>query len=150
MKRGVSVAVIIAICSLSSFSQSAVADQKTPPPLPSGILEQFKKDMDAFNFAMALRDQQISEINQSFYLAINKANQDARSAMQIASKPEQKISVITVKKGAVAAAIYARESAIIALGQQPIPPIDPMRMQKGYSKQKEKQEKQEKKEKQFR
>ncbi len=143
MKRGVSTAVIFAICALSSFSQSAVADQKTPPPLPSGILEQFKKDMDAFNFAMALRDQQISEINQSFYLAINKANQDARFAMQIASKPEQKISVITVKKGAVAAAIYARESAIIALGQPPMPPIDPMRMQKGSSKQKEKQERKE-------
>jgi hypothetical protein len=143
MKRGVSAAVIFALCSLSSFGQSAVADQKTPPPLPSGILEQFKKDMDAFNAAMALRDQQMREINQSFYLAINKANQDARSAMQIASKPEQKISVITVKKGAVAAAIYARESAIIALGQPPMPPIDPMRMQKGSSKQKEKQERKE-------
>jgi len=144
MKRGVSAAVIFAICSLSSFSQSAVADQKTPPPLPSGILEQFKKDMDAFSAAMALRDQQVREINQSFYLAINKANQDARSAMQIASKPEQKISVITVKKGAVAAAIYARESAIIALGQPPMPPVDPMRMQKGSAKQKEKQDKKEK------
>ena len=142
MKRGVSAAVIFALCSLSSFGQSAVADQKTPPPLPSGILEQFKKDMDAFSAAMALRDQQMREINQSFYLAINKANQDARSAMQIANKPEQKISVITVKKGAVAAAIYARESAIIALGQPPMPPVDPMRMQKGSSKQKDKKEKQ--------
>ena len=103
--------------------------------------------MDVFNQAMQLRDQQMREINQSFYLAINKANQDARSAMQIASKPEQKISVITVKKGAVAAAIYARESAIIALGQPPIPPIDPMRVQKNSAKQKERQEK---KEKQFR
>jgi hypothetical protein len=144
MKRGVSAAVIFALCSLSSFGQSAVADQKTPPPLPSGILEQFKKDMDAFNAAMALRDQQMREINQSFYLAINKANQDARSAMQIASKPEQKISVITVKKGAVAAAIYARESAIIALGQPPIPPVDPMRMQKSQPREKDKQDKREK------
>jgi len=144
MKRGVSAAVIFALCSLSSFGQSAVADQKTPPPLPSGILEQFKKDMDAFNAAMALRDQQMREINQSFYLAINKANQDARSAMQIASKPEQKISVITVKKSAVAAAIYARESAIIALGQPPIPPVDPMRMQKGQPREKDKQDKREK------
>ena len=142
MRRGVSAAVIFAICALSSFGQSAVADQRTPPPLPSGILEQFKKDMDAFSAAMALRDQQMREINQSFYLAINKANQDARSAMQIANKPEQKISVITVKKGAVAAAIYARESAIIALGQPPMPPVDPMRMQKGSSKQKDKKEKQ--------
>ena len=139
--------VIFTLCSLSSFSQSAVADQRTPPPLPSGVLEQFQRDMDAFNQAMQLRDQQMREINQSFYLAINKANQDARSAMQIASKPEQKISVITVKKGAVAAAIYARESAIIALGQPPIPPIDPMRVQKNSAKQKERQEK---KEKQFR
>jgi hypothetical protein len=143
MKRGVSAAAIIAICSLSSFGQSAVADQRTPPPLPSGVFEQYQRDMDAFNAALALRDQQMREINQSFYLAINKANQDARSSMQIASKPEQKISVITVKKGAVAAAIYARESAIIALGQPPIPPVDPMRMQKGSSKQKEKQEKKE-------
>lgn len=147
MRRGISAAVIFTLCSLSSFSQSAVADQRTPPPLPSGVLEQFQRDMDAFNQAMQLRDQQMREINQSFYLAINKANQDARSAMQIASKPEQKISVITVKKGAVAAAIYARESAIIALGQPPIPPIDPMRVQKNSAKQKERQEK---KEKQFR
>ena len=143
MKRGVSAAVIFALCSLASFTQSAVADQRTPPPLPSGVLEQYQRAMDAFNAAMTLRDQQIREINQSFYLAINKANQDARSAMQIASKPEQKISVITIKKGAVAAAIYARESAIIALGQPPMPPVDPMRMQKGSSKQKEKQEKKE-------
>ena len=147
MRRGISAAVIFTLCSLSSFSLSAVADQRTPPPLPSGVLEQFQRDMDVFNQAMQLRDQQMREINQSFYLAINKANQDARSAMQIASKPEQKISVITVKKGAVAAAIYARESAIIALGQPPIPPIDPMRVQKNSAKQKERQEK---KEKQFR
>ncbi len=144
MKRGVSAAVIFAICALSSFGQSAVAEQRTPPPLPPGVFEQFQRDMDAFNAAMVLRSQQIREINQSFYLAINKANQDARSAMQIASKPEQKISVITVKKGAVAAAIYARESAIIALGQPPMPPVDPMRMQKGSAKQKEKQDKKEK------
>lgn len=144
MRIGVSAAVIFTLCSLSSFTQSAVADQRTPPPLPSGVFEQFQRDMDAFNQAMQLRDQQIREINQSFYLAINKANQDARSAMQIASKPEQKISVITVKKSAVAAAIYARESAIIALGQPPMPPVDPMRMQKGQPKEKDKQDKREK------
>jgi hypothetical protein len=144
MKRGVSAAVIFAICALSSFGQSAVAEQRTPPPIPLGVFEQFQRDMDAFNAAMVLRSQQIREINQNFNWAINKANQDARSAMQLASKPEQKISVITVKKGAVTSAIYARESAIIALGQPPIPPVDPMRMQKGFSKQKEKQERKEK------
>lgn len=147
MRRGISAAVIFTLCSFSSFSQSAVADERTPPPLPLGVFEQFQRDMDAFRVAMRLRDQQMREINQNFYWAINKANQDARSAMQIASKPEQKISVITLKKGAVAAAIYARENAIIALGQPPIPPVDPMRVQKNSAKQKERQEK---KEKQFR
>jgi hypothetical protein len=144
MRRGVSAAVIVTLCSFSSFPQSAVADQRTPPPLASGVLEQFQRDMDAFNAAMQLRDQQIREINQNFNLAINKANQDARSAMQIASKPEQKISVISAKKGAVAAAIIARESAIIALGQPPMPPVDPSRMQKGVLKQKDKQDRKEK------
>lgn len=145
MRRGISAAVIFTLCSFSSFSQSATADQRTPPPIPSGVLEQFQRDMDAFRAAMTLRDQQMREINQNFYLAINQANQDARSAMQIASKPEQKISVITIKKGAVAAAINARESAIIALGQPPMPPVDPMRVQKNSTKQKERQEKKEKK-----
>lgn len=144
MKKGVSAAVIIAICSLASFGQTAVADQRTPPPLPSGFLDQFKKDMDAYRAAIALRDQQMREINQNFFLAINKANRDARSAMQIASKPEQKISVITVKKGEVAAAIYARENAIIALGQPPMPPVDQMRIHKDFLKQQEKQDRKEK------
>lgn len=144
MKRGVSAAVIFALFFLPSYTQSAVADPRTPPPLPSGALEQYQRDVEAFKAAMTLRDQQIREINQNFNWAINKANQDARSSMQIASKPEQKISVITVKKGAVAAAIYARESAIIALGQPPIPPVDPMRMQKGQPREKDKQDKREK------
>lgn len=144
MRRGISAVVIFTLCSLTSFSQSALADQRTPPPLPLGVLEQFQQDMDAFRAAMALRDQQMREINQNFYLAINQANQDARSAMQIASKPEQKISVISAKKAAVAAAIIARESAIIALGQPPMPPVDPSRMQKGVLKQKDKQDRKEK------
>jgi hypothetical protein len=147
MKRGVYAAIIFALFLLPSYTQSAVADPRTPPPLPSGALEQYQRDVEAFKAAMTLRDQQIREINQNFNWAINKANQDARLSMQIASKPEQKISVITVKKGAVAAAIIARESAIIALGQPPIPPVDPLSMQRGLSKQKEKQDK---KEKQFR
>lgn len=144
MRRGISAAVIFTLYLFSSFSQSAVADERTPPPLPLGVFEQFQRDMDAFRVAVQLRDQQMREINQTFYIAINQANQDARSAMQIASKPEQKISVIAIKKGAVAAAINARESAVIALGQPPRPPVDPMRAQKNSAKQKERQEKREK------
>lgn len=143
MKRGVSAAAICAIFTLSATPQFALADVRTPPPLPAGVVEQFQRDLDDFNAAMQLRGQQIREINQNFNWAINKANQDARSAMQIASKPEQKISVISVKRNAVSAAIFARESAIIALGQPPMPPMDPNRMQKNPSNQRDKQDKKE-------
>lgn len=144
MKRGVPAAAICAIFTLFATPQFALADVRTPPPLPAGVVEQFQRDMDAFKAAMALRDQQIREINQNFNWAINQANQDARSAMQIAKKPEQKISVISVKKGAVSAAIFARESAVIALGQPPIPPVDPNRMPKNSPNQRDKQDKKEK------
>jgi hypothetical protein len=115
---------------------------RTPPALPAGVLEQFKKDLDAFNAAMLLRDQKIREINQIFSVAVNKATQDARFAMQVATKPEQKISVTSLKKSAIAAAIIARENAMIDLGAPPVPPMDPLRAaQKSFSKQKEKKDK---------
>jgi hypothetical protein len=141
MKRALSIAVVGGLCALSSFGQLAHADQRTPPPPAPGVLDQFKKEMDEYNSAMREREQKIREINQVFNSAINKASQDARSAMQIAAKPEQKNSVISQKRVAVATAIIAKESAMIALGQPPLPPQDPLRMQKSFPKLKEFKEK---------
>jgi len=132
---------IVAIAALFSPSQSAHAEMRSPTPVPSSVLEQFKKEMEAFNAAMREREEKIREINQEFNSAINKAAQDARFAMQIAAKPEQKNSINSQKRIAVATAINAREDALIALGQPPLPPQDPFRMQKGMSKQKELREK---------
>jgi hypothetical protein len=141
MRRGVSTVAIVAIAALFSPSQSAHAEMRTPTPVPSGVLELFKKEMEAFNAVMREREEKIREINQEFNSAINKAAQDARFAMQIAAKPEQKNSINSQKRIAVATAIISRENALIALGQPPLPPQDPLRMQKGMSKQKELKEK---------
>jgi hypothetical protein len=141
MRRGVSTVAIVAIAALFSPSQSAHAEMRTPTPVPSGVLDQFKKEMEAFNAVMREREEKIREINQEFNSAINKAAQDARFAMQIAAKPEQKNSINSQKRIAVATAIISRENALIALGQPPLPPQDPLRMQKGMSKQKELKEK---------
>jgi hypothetical protein len=132
---------IVAIAALFSPSQSAHAEMRTPTPVPSSVLEQFKKEMEAFNAVMREREEKIREINQEFNSAINKAAQEARFAMQIAAKPEQKNSINSQKRIAVATAIISRENALIALGQPPLPPQDPLRMQKGMSKQKELKEK---------
>jgi hypothetical protein len=141
MKRGITIALTCAALTLSLAPTSSFADMRTPPALPAGVLEQFKKDLDAFNAAMLLRDQKIREINQIFSVAVNKATQDARFAMQVATKPEQKISVTSLKKSAIASAIIARENAIIELGMPPVPPVDPLRAQKSFSKQRDKKEK---------
>jgi hypothetical protein len=132
---------IVAIAALFSPSQSAHAEMRSPTPVPSSVLEQFKKEMEAFNAVMREREEKIREINQEFNSAINKAAQEARFAMQIAAKPEQKNSINSQKRIAVATAIISRENALIALGQPPLPPQDPLRMQKGMSKQKELKEK---------
>jgi hypothetical protein len=141
MRKGPSGVAILALIALFSVSQSAYAEMRTPTPYPSVVLEQFKKEMEAFNAAVREREEKIRQINQVFNSAINKAAQDARFAMQIAAKPEQKNSVNSQKRIAVATAIDAREDALIALGQPPLPPQDPLRLQKGTSKQKELKEK---------
>jgi hypothetical protein len=141
MKRGVSTVAVLVLAALFSVSQSAHADMRTPTPAPSGVLEQFKKEMEVFNAAMREREEKIREINQIFNTAITKAAQDAKFAMQIAAKPEQKNSINSQKRIAVATAIISRENALIALGQPPLPPQDPLRLQKGMSKQKELKEK---------
>jgi len=132
---------LLVLATLFSLSQSAFADMRTPTPVPSGVLEQFKKEMEIFNAAMREREEKIREINQIFNTAITKAAQDAKFAMQIAAKPEQKNSINSQKRIAVATAIISRENALIALGQPPLPPQDPLRLQKGMSKQKELKEK---------
>jgi len=123
----------------SSCTFVAQADP-TPSPTPStspaattaidvykAAMEQFKRDREAFTVAMRDRAQKIRVINQAFDLAVTKARQDSRSAMQAALKPDQKSAVNGNLKTTIATAITAREEALLALGEPPEPPTEPTR-----------------------
>jgi hypothetical protein len=137
MRKGARAALVAALLIFSVMSGSAYADAQ-PSPAPSAptqldaykmALEQFKQQRDLYNQAMRNREEQIRAINQTFNLAVNKASQDARTAMQITTGPEQKSAATNAKRSAIANAIIARENAISALGQPPLPPVEPTRPQ---------------------
>lgn len=127
--RALALALSAALFSLNS---SAAFAEATPAPNPlmdsfKAAQEQFKKDRDIFMAAMRDREMNMRDINSAFKSAVDKASTDAKSAMSNATTPEQKNSINTARRAAVAAAIVARESAISALGPMPTPPIEPVR-----------------------
>jgi hypothetical protein len=119
-----------AVILLSSLSYSASADV-TPTPMPLTQMEQYKKDREIFKAAVRERNQKIQKINQIFASAIKKARQDSKIAMQSAVKPEQKSAIYSNLKSVIASAIVERESAMEALGEAPVAPEEPTRMQRG-------------------
>jgi len=137
MKRATAVWASAGAIALSSFSNSAFADV-TPSPAPTSqadsfkvLMEQFKRDREEFNVALRERFQKMRLINQTFDTAIRKARQDSKLAMQVALKPEQKSAINSALKSVIAAAVIAREEAIEALGEPPIPPTEPTKAPKG-------------------
>jgi hypothetical protein len=127
MKRATAVWASAGAIALSSFSNSAFADV-TPSPAPTSqadsfkvLMEQFKRDREEFNVALRERFQKMRLINQTFDTAIRKARQDSKLAL----KPEQKSAINSALKSVIAAAVIAREEAIEALGEAPIPPTEP-------------------------
>ena len=141
---------MIALCAalLSTGSASAFA-APTPSPSPSTAIdifkvaqEQFKKDRDAFMLALQDREMKMRAINTTFKSAIDKSTYDAKSAMLLATTPDQKNAITSARRAAVASAIISRESAIEALGALPLPPVQPQRPAKmspqGMSEQKDK------------
>ena len=130
------------------FSSCTFVAQADPTPTPSPVpstatdlykaaMEQFKKDRDAFNIAMKDRNQKIRDINLAFDQSIKKARQDSRTAMQVAAKPEQKSAINSNLRSAIATAVITRESALQSLGAPPVPPIEPMRPEKGAATKKD-------------
>ncbi len=119
-----------AVILLSALSSPAIADV-TPTPAPITQMEQFKLDRDIYKAAVRERNQKIRNINQVFNAAVKKARLDSKIAMQSALKPDEKSSVNAFLKSQITAAIIARENAIEALGEPPIAPIEPAKMQKG-------------------
>jgi hypothetical protein len=119
---------------LSFFSISVASADPTPTPTPSVTadpykvaMEQFKRDRDTFNASMRDREIKMREINLIFKNAVDKANQDARTALATASTPLQKTTITSARRNAIDAAINARDTAIASLGDMPTPPTEPMK-----------------------
>lgn len=115
-------------------STPAMADV-SPTPAPSidnfkAAQEQYKKDRDVFMATMRDREMQMRTINTVFKNSVDRATADAKTAMATATTPEQKNSINTARRAAIAAAIVTRDSAIAALGPVPTPPIEPQRPMK--------------------
>jgi hypothetical protein len=141
---------VIALCAalLSTNCVSSFAEP-TPSLTPTsaidsfrGALEQFKKDRDVYEMALRDRDMKMRAINTTFKNSVDKSSSDARTAMNIATTPEQKNAITSARRAAVALAIVTRESSIAALGPLPTPPVEPQRPTKmspqGMSEQKDK------------
>jgi len=139
------VALGAALFSINAFTASAAP---TPSPSPSidsfkAAHEQYKKDRDAYASALRDREFKMRVINSTFKSSVDKAALDARTAMNQATTPEQKNAIASIRRAAVAAAIVARENAIVDLGPLPTAPIEPVRPAKngaqGMATQKDKQ-----------
>lgn len=132
-------ASIAAALLISCISLSFAYAEPTPAPTPTtgstadpykSAIEQFKRDRDAFATAMRDREIKMREINMTFKTAVDKANQDARNALAAATTPLQKTTITATRRNAIDAAINARDAAIAALGEMPVPPVEPMRPNK--------------------
>lgn len=133
-------AVAATCVALSLLAPTAAFAEPTPAPTsdsPRSPLEQYRFDRDAYLEAIKIRSQQIRLINIIFKDNCDKAARDFKIAMSVARTPDQKNYAATLRKNAVSAAIIARDTAIAALGAEPVPPIEPAKPLKVATKKKQ-------------
>ena len=127
--RGIAL-VVISLTLLFSSSINASAEP-TPSPSPSPdyqmLMNQYKLDLNRFRDLVQAREKARSQINRTFMLAVNDANQEARMTMKLAKTAAIKNEILSKQKIAVTAASVARDAAIAALGALPTPPVKPIK-----------------------
>ena len=127
--RGIAL-VVISLTLLFSSSINASAEP-TPSPSPSPdyqmLMNQYKLDLNRFRDLVQAREKARSQINRTFMLAVNDANQEARMTMKLAKTAAIKNEILSKQKIAVTAASIARDAAIAALGALPTPPVKPIK-----------------------
>ena len=130
-----STAAVAVTLVISSFAVLPAHADPTPAPTISAdpfksAMEQFKKERENFMAAMRDRSAKMRDINTAFKTEVDKANLDARNALATASTPLQKSTIAAARRNAIDAAISARDTAIAALGDMPVPPTEPVRQSK--------------------
>jgi hypothetical protein len=134
MSRGGS-ATIAAVLTISWLSFAPAQADPTPAPTISAdpykaAMDQFKRDRDTYLALMRDRESKMRDINLIFKSAVDKANLDARNALATATTPLQKSTIAATRRNAIDTAINARDTAIAALGDMPLPPVEPARQPK--------------------
>ena len=127
--RGIALVVIsLTLLFSSSFNASA---EPTPSPSPSPdyqmLMNQYKLDLDRYRDLVQAREKARSQINRTFMVAVNAANQEARMTMKLAKTASIKNEILSKQKIAITAASVVRDTAIAALGALPTPPVKPIK-----------------------
>ena len=125
--RGIAL-VVISLTLLFSSSINASAEP-TPSPSPDYqmLMNQYRLDLDRYRDLVQAREKARSQINRTFMVAVNAANQEARMTMKLAKTASIKNEILSKQKVAITAASVARDSAIAALGATPTPPVKPIK-----------------------
>ena len=127
--RGIAL-VVISLTLLFSSSINASAEP-TPSPSPSPdyqmLMKQYKLDLNRYRDLVQAREKARSQINRTFMVAVNDANQEARMTMKLAKTAAIKNQILSKQKITVTAASVARDAAIAALGALPTPPVKPIK-----------------------
>lgn len=127
--RGIGL-VVISLTLLFSSSINASAEP-TPSPSPSPdyqmLMNQYKLDLDRYRDLVQAREKARSQINRTFMVAVNAANQEARMTMKLAKTASIKNEILSKQKIAITAASVVRDTAIAALGALPTPPVKPIK-----------------------
>ena len=127
--RGIAL-VVISLTLLFSSSINASAEP-TPSPSPSPdyqmLMNQYRLDLDRYRDLVQAREKTRSQINRTFMVAVNVANQEARMTMKLAKTAATKNEILSKQKIAITAASVVRDTAIAALGALPTPPVKPIK-----------------------
>ena len=91
------------------------------------LMNQYRLDLDRYRDLVQAREKARSQINRTFMVAVNDANQEARMTMKLAKTAATKNEILSKQKIAVTAASVARDAAIAALGALPTPPVKPIK-----------------------
>jgi hypothetical protein len=125
--RGIAL-VVISLTLLFSSSINASAEP-TPSPSPDYqmLMNQYRLDLDRYRDLVQAREKARSQINRTFMVAVNDANQEARLTMKLAKTAATKNEILSKQKIAITTASVARDAAIAALGALPTPPVKPIK-----------------------
>jgi len=128
-------AVAVTVLGLMPLMAAPIASADTRPTSPTtqnfaDLNAAYKIAFDKFREDMRVYEDNRRTINQRFKESIEKAMSDSRNMNLNAQTQMQKRQNMTVKQGAVTAAIAARDAAIEALGAPPVAPTPPAKPQR--------------------